>query len=410
MKATLQKKTPLSLVSRETQPFLIYLHWLNIPLRVGHDSAARFGFRAGTLRNVRIPSSDGIELGRQDLSWFLVFIWRTNETKGAWHILPHDKAQNILSPFHAHEDEYFDQSLKEADRVFLYFHGNAGNRATFVRPAFYKTLTAFGTGDSHVITVDYRGFGDSTAEGGTYIVPSESGMKDDAYSSVNWVIGKGVDPSKIILVGHSLGSGVATFLARNMTIDGRPAGGLVLVAGYATIPDTALSYPNVPLLRPFTFHPVAKEIAKSVVVERWESVKYIKDVTKSPILLVHGRADHEIEIWQAKSNFFSAVEGRVGGNKKVTPPNAADLMKADDDEKSPTVFSDGLFSVRPIGGKGAKEGRLWLSNIRDAVGSPQTASLGEIWLLEITHASHNDVGKFQLFSDAVEEWLLHHGK
>ena len=76
---------------------------------------------AGALRTVQIPTSD-------------------NLTLGGWHILPRRLAPSVLAD--KYEDvkdaTRFDDHLKTAERVFLYCHGNAGNRATFQRTAFYK--------------------------------------------------------------------------------------------------------------------------------------------------------------------------------------------------------------------------------------------------------------------------------
>ncbi|KAJ3098950.1 hypothetical protein HDU96_010881 [Phlyctochytrium bullatum] len=367
------------------QPLLIYLNWINIPLNIGRDSAAKFGFRAGTLRNIRIPSTDGVELG-------------------AWHVLPHPTAQSILKDFQPHDDSFFDAELGQADRVFLYFHGNAGNRATFVRPAFYKVLADLGKGrgHSHVIAVDYRGFGDSSP---AFLVPTEAGLREDAMKAVQWILSKGVHVSKIFLVGHSLGSGVATYAAMNLSMAGTPAGGLILVAGYASIPDAALSYPMVPLLKPFSYNPNTADLAKSFVRERWETSNMIQNVTGSPILIVHGQRDAEIEIWQARKNFFSAIQGRLGRhNLTVQLPTRQDLLHSNHEANS-TAFDNGVYRILPVGWEVEREGRLWLTNLKSTI-----ASRGEVWLLEITYAGHNGIGQFQIYKDTVEEWLSHHNR
>ena len=88
-------------------------------------------------------------------------------------------------------------------------------RGQFHRTDFYKRMTSL-SGNTHLIAIDYRGFGDSQ-----YILPDEIGVQKDAISAfeyLNKVLG--VSSEKIVLVGHSLGSGVATFLARHLTIDG----------------------------------------------------------------------------------------------------------------------------------------------------------------------------------------------
>jgi abhydrolase domain-containing protein 12 len=64
----------------------------------------------------------------------------------------------------------------------------------------------------HVIAIDYRGFADSS-----HAIPTEATIRIDALSAYNWILKQGVEPHRIILIGHSLGSGVATDLAHVLT-------------------------------------------------------------------------------------------------------------------------------------------------------------------------------------------------
>lgn len=92
-----------------------------------------------------------------------------------------------------------------------------------------------GKQDSHVIAIDYRGFGDSTP-----VLPTEEGMQTDAIASFKHITALGVPASRIILVGHSLGSGVANYLARYLENDGQRPGGVILIAAYASIAGALL--------------------------------------------------------------------------------------------------------------------------------------------------------------------------
>lgn len=66
---------------------------------------------------------------------------------------------------------------------------------------------------ANVLTIDYRGFGDS---GGN---PTEEGLGRDARAAWNWLLDEGAKPSDIILMGQSLGTGVAALLAANLELD-----------------------------------------------------------------------------------------------------------------------------------------------------------------------------------------------
>jgi len=67
----------------------------------------------------------------------------------------------------------------------------------------------------NVLTIDYRGFGDSTG------TPSEPGLISDARAAWDWVLEKnGGDASKIAIVGQSLGTGVGTGLVGQLAAEG----------------------------------------------------------------------------------------------------------------------------------------------------------------------------------------------
>ena len=109
--------------------------------------------------------------------------------------------------------------------VFLYFHGNAGNLS--YRPQRFRLLSEHGAG---VMAVSWRGYGGST--GG----PTEDGLMTDAraaYASVRARIGQ---QQPIVLVGESLGTGVAVMLAAEV-----PVAAVILDSGYRSIADVAAS-------------------------------------------------------------------------------------------------------------------------------------------------------------------------
>jgi hypothetical protein len=142
------------------QSVLLYLNILNFPFG-DLTNVERFGLSMA--RNINVTTSDGILLR-------------------GWHLLPagSDAIEAASLPMDSRSrEDFFDQKMASADRIMLYFHGNAANRAFPYRVDLAQRLAA--QLSAHVVVIDYRGFGDS--EGW----PSEEGTHLDALATVKWV-------------------------------------------------------------------------------------------------------------------------------------------------------------------------------------------------------------------------------
>jgi fermentation-respiration switch protein FrsA (DUF1100 family) len=159
----------------------------------------------------------------------------------------------------------------------LFCHGNGGN-ITGLRPAlrvFRDKLSA------SVLVFDYRGYGRSSGH------PTEPGLYDDARAARRWLAAtNGVPEGEIVLVGHSLGGGVATDLAA-----GDGARGLVLMSTFTTLPDAAESH--VPLSALMSLH--------------FDSRAKIGNY-HGPLLLTHGDADRVVPFALGLKLFDAANE------------------------------------------------------------------------------------------------------
>jgi abhydrolase domain-containing protein 12 len=302
---------------------------------------------------------------------------------GAWHILPLcliDRPKVGMRPTNEFSDDG-SSKLKNADRVFLYFHGNAGNRATFHRTSFYKMMTGL-SGRNHVIAIDYRGFGNSTPA-----VPTEATVRIDARSSYDWIIDQGVHPTKIFICGHSLGSGVATDLAYNVsTCDHQVCGGLIIVSGYASIADAAIGYPMVPLLRPFHGFPRMEAWIKTKMVDKWLSHRKMRDI-KVPILILHGKKDFEIRPWQAQALFYEAMGGRAEQNYFPLSDDGFWELRGKEEFNNQRID----MVITTLAGD---EGELWSFDEQNP-----------IWLLQVSNGGHNTMSIHQIVDDTIESWL-----
>ncbi len=158
----------------------------------------------------------------------------------------------------------------------LFCHGNAGNISH--RLELCQALLETGVS---VFLFDYRGYGRSEGR------PSEQGTYLDAQAAYHWLAHRGFAGIRIIAYGESLGGGVASEVAMR-----EPLAGLVLQSTFTSIPDVGAEL--------FPWFPV-----------RWLStIKYNTRARlphlKTPVLVMHSRADSLIPFHHGERNFASA--------------------------------------------------------------------------------------------------------
>jgi fermentation-respiration switch protein FrsA (DUF1100 family) len=164
--------------------------------------------------------------------------------------------------------------------VVIYFHGNAEIVAWKVER--HRALISDGTG---LVALSYRGYAGSTGE------PTEDGLHRDAAAAYAFAVAR-YSPERIVLWGHSLGTGVAVKLASE-----RPIGKLILEAPYTSTADVAaLTFPFVPV--------------RLLMRDQFRSDQRIGRVT-APVLVLHGARDDVIPI-----AFGERLFGLVGARKK----------------------------------------------------------------------------------------------
>jgi uncharacterized protein len=149
--------------------------------------------------------------------------------------------------------------------LVIYFHGNAEILGANVQR--HRHLVADGTG---LIALSYRGYGGSSGQ------PSEAGLHRDADAAYTFAAAQ-VRCDRIVLWGHSLGSGVAVRLAAKRAI-----AGLILEAPYTSAADIAAMR--------FWFVPV-----RLLMKDPFHSDQHIADVT-APVLVLHGARDDVIPL------------------------------------------------------------------------------------------------------------------
>ncbi|SMY23716.1 unnamed protein product [Zymoseptoria tritici ST99CH_1A5] len=160
-------------------------------------------------------------------------------------------------------------------KVVVSFHGNAGHIAQGWRKDANRYLST--ASDTHVFTIDYRGFGHSTG------TPTEAGVILDGVTLLDWIMNVAkVDPERIVIMGQSLGTAVTSAVAlhyadpKNTLVPSEPAevarvlasnsdrkpvtfAGIILAASFVSVPGLMRTYKVAGLislvapLKPFPF-------------------------------------------------------------------------------------------------------------------------------------------------------------
>lgn len=149
--------------------------------------------------------------------------------------------------------------------VAVYFHGNAESAAQNL--PFAHDLARDGVG---VFLAEYRGYGGLAGD------PTEAGLYADGEAAVDAVLATGVPPERLVLIGRSLGSGIATELALR-----KPAALLVLISPYTSMVDMGKG--------------LAGPAASLIVPDRYDNLGKIARV-RCPVVLLHGNHDEVIPV------------------------------------------------------------------------------------------------------------------
>ncbi|KAH6935365.1 hypothetical protein HPB50_005350 [Hyalomma asiaticum] len=235
--------------------FLIFGHYLNWPPLMNLTDTCVYELPYA--RSFFLESDEGVMLG-------------------AWHIVPKTQWNRFVAGVN-------EESEFEDDRpVIIYCHGHAETRAADYRVQLYKTLSESAI-DAHVVTFDYRGFGDSTN-----VMPSRSGVVEDSLAVYRWVKQR-VPKSRIIVWGHSLGTGIVMQLAEVFTEANDNPAGVVLEAPFNSLVEAAMRWP---LGLPFRYLPLFRRLALPLQNEdtNFESEQKAGRLS-APVLVMHSKDD-----------------------------------------------------------------------------------------------------------------------
>ncbi|KAG6844517.1 hypothetical protein H0H87_006278 [Tephrocybe sp. NHM501043] len=223
----------------------------------------------------------------------------------AWFILSDQYYQALPQiPFNLDDHVY---SAVERHPTILFFHGNAATRAFSARVMHYEAYSS--RLGANVLAIDYRGYADSTG------TPSEQGLVTDARAAWDWLIQRGAKEDDILLVGHSLGTGVVSQLAAELSDEGLRPRGIVLLSPFSSIREVLNTYQFfglIPLMKPLAMVPyvpskvivryactgmltlfIREDLITKALIHRFDSLGAVPRI-QAPVLIAHAEDDWDI--------------------------------------------------------------------------------------------------------------------
>lgn len=165
---------------------------------------------------------------------------------------------------------------KNDRQTLLFFHGNGSDwQSTF---QILEPLRNYGYG---LMAAEYRGYNGNPG------VVSEAGLYEDGSAAREFLHSRAVTDDKIVIVGNSLGSGVATELARKYEV-----AALILISPFDSMTQTVKNkLPWLPI-----------DLLLKTKMDNRARIA----VVKAPTLIVHGARDELIYLDQAHALAESA--------------------------------------------------------------------------------------------------------
>ncbi|MCJ1285969.1 hypothetical protein MMC26_005311 [Xylographa opegraphella] len=267
----------LLLVNENVQRHALYAHKINTVWWQDLNEPEQWGFLKNQVQAFNLTTPD-------------------EEVLYAWHILPvslyskHQKAL-LLEPSELASDASNSNAVRllrddPESRLVISFHGNAGSVSQGWRTDTYRALAAAAADKVHVLTVDYRGFGYSTGS------PTEAGLIIDGTTLVNWALEvANIPPERIIIIGQSLGTAVATAVAEHFVVHRHMEfAGIALIAAFSDLSTLILTYAAggvVPFLSPLRMFPRAQQFFSSKIKDTWRTRDRLANMNDRDIPWTH---------------------------------------------------------------------------------------------------------------------------
>lgn len=173
---------------------------------------------------------------------------------------------------------------KKAKATVFYFHGAGGNLTTYA-----PLMTPLLKDNFQVVLIDFRGYGKSTG------IPTHKNIASDGEFIFAELSKKGgIKNTKKIIYGASIGTQIATHLAKNHQNE---ISGLVLEGGMFSFGHIAAVHA-----------PQFKDYLENSFVTPYAAKEDIVQINKIPKLIIHSKEDKDVPYAQGILLFENALE------------------------------------------------------------------------------------------------------
>lgn len=169
------------------------------------------------------------------------------------------------------------------------------------------------THNTHLLAVDYRGFGLSTG------IPSESGLDADSDAVLKYAtLNLGYKLNQITVLGQSLGSAVALGLGAKTP----GLKGVIAICPFYRLSDALLDYKFagvLPVLKPLNFSPKLQKLFSSFLNAEYDNMASALEILKyqNKLLIIHSKNDQEMP-WYHSKRLWDQLEKKIGTEKVTT--------------------------------------------------------------------------------------------
>ncbi|KAJ8708076.1 hypothetical protein PYW08_010442 [Mythimna loreyi] len=266
--------------SKSVQRKMVFSNCINYPRNLDYEN----------------PSSCNVVGGRHFTVNFKSVTDDCDVKLGVWHIVPCSMFREVfvIRDTLAIDARLHEELKKTRNPVVLYCHGNSNHRGSPHRLQMYKVFQEL---NFHVITFDYRGYGDSTN-----MRPTEKGVVEDALAVYAWLNDALSETERppVIIWGHSLGTAVAANMTAHLSElcceQGRPElpcpDALVLEAPFNNLLDEITTHPLTKLVSwlPYYNNSFVKPFSESSEFA-FKTDQYLCRIPQIPILMLHSKGD-----------------------------------------------------------------------------------------------------------------------